>query len=331
MKLFITGGSGFIGTHTVACFADWGYEILNYDLEEPLNPAQLRSWVKGDILDPSGLHKALSSFSPEAVIHLAGRAECDESTTVEEGYSANTLGTQNLLLAVKECPTVRQLIVTSSQFVCGPEYAPQHDEDFNPVTVYGQSKVITEQLTRAAKLNCTWTITRPTNIWGAWHRRYQREFWRVVEAGFYVHPGGRPVVRCYGYVKNIVAQMRSILEAPSGEVDRQVFYLGDEPDDIFKWTDEFSRALRGTRARKIPRPLLVGAGLLGDLIGVVTGTPFYINSSRVRSMTSDYVVNMEKTFRLLKAPQISLTQGVQETVAWLRSDKANPSGAREAQ
>jgi len=159
---------------------------------------------------------------------------------------------------------------------------------------------------------------RPTNIWGPWHQRYQREFWRIVAKGWYVHPGGAPVVRCYGYVGNIIRQMQRIMELPAEQVNRQVFYVGDPPGDIARWVNAFSLALRGRRARVVPRPILAAAGRVGDVIGAVTGRPFYINSSRFRSMTSDYLVNMDRTFRLLGAPAVSLERGVEETVDWLR-------------
>ncbi|HYR58884.1 MAG TPA: NAD-dependent epimerase/dehydratase family protein, partial [Chthoniobacteraceae bacterium] len=242
------------------------------------------------------------------------------NTTVEQGYRVNTDGTRNVLAAIKATPSIRRAIITSSQFVCGPGYAPKHDEDFHPVTVYGQSKVIAEQLTRAAALPCAWTIVRPTNIWGPWHERYRREFWRVVAKGWYVHPGGAPVVRCYGYAGNVVRQMRQLLDQPAEFVNEQVFYLGDPPGDIARWANAFSLALRGRRVRKVPRPILAAAGLIGDAIARVTGKPFYITTSRYRSMTSDYVVNMDKTFLLLGPPPISLDEGVAQTVEWLRQN-----------
>jgi hypothetical protein len=58
---------------------------------------------------------------------------------------------------------------------------------------------------------------------------------------------------------------------------------------------------------------------VGDTITALTGKPFYINSSRYRSMINAYVTPMEKTYALLGPPNISLAQGVSETVAWLRS------------
>jgi len=321
MKILLTGGSGFIGTNAVELFTAAGDTVLNLDTQPPLNPAQRSVWRSADILDPATLAPAFAEFAPEAVIHLAARTECVEDTTVEAGFRMNTDGTRNVLAAIKATPSIRRAIITSSQFVCGPGYQPAHDEDFHPVTIYGQSKVITEQLTRAAELPCVWTLVRPTNIWGPWHQRYQREFWRVVAKGWYVHPGGAPVVRCYGYVGNVLRQMRQLIDQPAEVVNGQVFYVGDRPGDISRWANAFSLALRGRKVRVVPRPILAAAGRLGDVIGAMTGRPFYINTSRFRSMTSDYLVNMDRTFRLLGEPPISLERGVEETVAWLRQSR----------
>ncbi len=321
MKILLTGASGFIGTNAVELFTANGDVVCNMDSHPPLNPAHAPFWKKADILDEASLTAAFAEFAPEAVIHLAARTDCDESTTVDAGYRLNTDGTRNVLAAIKATPSVRRVIITSSQFVCGPGYEPKHEEDFGPATIYGQSKVITEQLTRAAALPCTWTLVRPTNIWGPWHERYRREFCRVVEKGWYVHPGGAPVVRCYGYVGNVIRQMRKILDLAPGIVNARAFYLGDPPGDIALWVNAFSLALRGKNVRRVPRPILAAAGLAGDVISWIIRRPFYINSSRFRSMTSDYVVNMDKTFEVLGPPPISLEHGVAETVAWLRQNR----------
>lgn len=320
MKILLTGASGFIGTNAIEFLVARGDTVVNLDSQPPLNPEQHSFWRKVDLLDGAALTAEFASASPDAVIHLAARTDCDEETTVEEGYRVNVEGTRNVLAAIKVTPSIGRVLMTSSQFVCGPGFAPRYDEDFHPVTVYGQSKVISEQLTREAGLPCLWTIVRPTNVWGPWHRRYQREFWRVVAKGWYVHPGGAPVVRCYGYVGNVVRQMRQLLVQPAEIVNGQVFYLGDAPGDIARWANAFSLALRGRKVRKVPRAVLAAAGLVGDVISRVIGRPFYITSSRVRSMTSDYVVNMDRTLLLLGQPPVSLEQGVEETVAWLRAE-----------
>ncbi len=59
------------------------------------------------------------------------------------------------------------------------------------------------------------------------------------------------------------------------------------------------------------------AGLAGDIITALTGKSFYITSSRYRSMATDYVTPMDRTYALLGQPTISLQQGIDETVSWL--------------
>src|SRR4029077_9309894 len=161
-------------------------------------------------------------------------------------------GTRNILEAIRTTPSVQRAIITSSQFVSAPGRLPKNDTDYFPETVYGESKVITEKLTREANLSACWTIIRPTNIWGPWHMRYRREFWRVVERGLYVHPGRQPVIRCYGYVKNVVHQIEKIFNAQRVLVDRKTIYLGDPPINLFDWTNGFSRALTGRPVRIVP-------------------------------------------------------------------------------
>ena len=319
MKLLVTGGSGFIGTNLIDEFKERVDQLLNLDIQSPLDSTQSKFWRTADILNKSQLAEAFAEFQPQWVIHLAARADCDENTTVEKGYRVNVEGTANVLEAIRATRSIERVIITSSQFVCGPGPLPRDDEDYFPETVYGQSKVIAEQLTRRAKLDCCWTIIRPTNIWGPWHLRYRREFWRIVERGWYVHPGRQPVIRCYGYVKNVIDQIRRILKLPNDSACGKVLYLGDPPADLLEWTNGFSRALAGRAVRVVPRFMMRMLALLGDIPTAITGRPFYINSSRYRSMITNYHTPMQPTFDLLGPNPHSLLDSVNETVAWLRS------------
>lgn len=319
MKVFLTGGSGFIGTNLVCELLARGHDVVNFDFNEPRFAEHRRFWVRGDLLDGPALAKTMAESRPDAVFHLAARADCDENTTVEEGYRANTDGTRNFLEAVKGTPGVKRAVIVSSQYVAGPVRAPEGDEDYFPHTVYGHSKVITEQLTRSASLPCCWTLVRPTNVWGPWHWRYPQEFWRIAKKGIYFHPGGAPVRRCYAYVGNVVWQMLRLLELPEDQVNGGTFYLGDEVADIYGWASGFCVALCGRPAPKIPRPLLRAIALAGDAITAVRGKQFYLTSSRYRSMTSDYPTPMEKTLQLLGKGPFSLEEGIGQTVDWLRT------------
>jgi GlcNAc-P-P-Und epimerase len=319
MRILITGGSGFIGTNFIDEISRQANTILNYSLHPPLKAEHKQCWRAGDILEPAITTAAFQEFQPDRVLHLAARAECDEKTTVENGYRANTEGTRNVLEAIRATPSVQRAVITSSQFVCAPGRLPKNDTDYFPETVYGESKVITERLTRDSNLVSCWTLIRPTNIWGPWHTRYRREFWRVVERGLYVHPGHQPVIRCYGYVKNVVHQIRKIFEADVDLVRGQTFYLGDRPLNLYDWVNGFSRALIGRNVRVVPRSLLRFLALLGDIPTRLTGKAFLINSSRFHSMTTDYQTPMERTFDLFGENPYKLEDGIQETVEWLRS------------
>ena len=318
-RLLVTGGSGFIGSNFVETVLGRGEQhLLNLDIVPPQVEAQRPFYRQLDLLDRAALRQAFAEFQPTHVVHWAGRT--DMLGKGVEDYAANHVGTENVLAAAEGLASLRHVVFTSSQFVVGPGAMPVDDLDFRPHTIYGESKVLSEKAVRAANPRYTWTLIRPTNIWGKRHPRYPSEFWRVLKQGRYVHPGGRRVTRCYGYVGNVVEQVLRILDG--GERFRgKVFYVGDAPVDLFEWTDAFSKELIGRPVRVVPSAVLRGLARVGDLV-VLAGGKFPIFTSRFRSMTEDYVTPMEPTFAALGPSPISMIEGVRETVDWLRSQDA---------
>ena len=209
--------------------------------------------------------------------------------------------------------------MTSSQYVCGPGRLPENDEDFYPHTVYGHSKVETERLTREADLACEWVIIRPVNIWGPYHERYSREFWKIADKGLYLHPEVPSPTRTYGYVGNVVWQIMQLMILDVEKVDRQVFYTGDKPINIEEWVYGFCIGFRGKTPPAIPIWLIRLMGKTGDIISKFIRKPFYITTSRLNSMTEDYYAPMDKTFKVLGEPPYSLESGIKETVTWYRN------------
>ena len=226
MRLLITGGSGFIGTNYVAFALAKGHDVCNLDVSEPLDPQHSSCWQHCDIMDMSSLREAFAEFAPTHVIHMAALTECIEDVDLHETFAVNIAGTRHVLAAIADTPSIEHAIITSSQYVCGPDHFPGGPEDFGPHTLYGQSKVLTEKLTREAELPCSWTLVRPVNIWGPWHMRYRREAWSVIRKGLYFHPGGAPVMRTYGYVGNVIWQCEQVFAAAKEQVHGKVFYLG---------------------------------------------------------------------------------------------------------
>jgi GlcNAc-P-P-Und epimerase len=322
MKILITGGSGFIGTNLIAKLHSMSEHILlNLDISKPKDRAHLKYWKECDILIAAELNKQVEIFDPDAVIHLAARTDTDDGNLMED-YLVNTEGSQNILRAIKNNPNIGRVIMTSTQFVNQYNGVPKDDEDFAPHTVYGKSKVIMEQMTRQANLACTWTLIRPTNIWGPWHLRYPQEFWKVLSRGLYFHPGKEPVVRSYGYVGNVVHQIISILLLSPEKVDKKVFYVGDSPIDIYDWVNGFSLKQTGKKVRIIPRFAIRFLALLGDFLSLFK-IKFPLTSSRYKSMTTSNAVQMQRSFDVLGIPPYNLDQGIDETITWMKAHHPN--------
>jgi len=327
MRLLITGGSGFIGTNLVEHCLGQGITLLNLDWNPPLNPSHTPHWREADILDSDAMAQALLDFKPTHVVHLAARTDTEEPVDVD-AYRQNHEGTRVLLEAVKQCPSVQRIIVTSTQFVCEAGYQPKHDLDFKPFTVYGESKRLTEMITREAGLMCEWVIIRPTTIWGPWSLRYRDVMFKVMRKGLYFHPGRQRVVRSYGYVGNVVWQIMRMLEAPSERVHQQVLYVGDQPFDLKLWVEEVSKQLVGKPVRYIPSWFVRSLALTGDVIKAI-GLPFPITSGRYRSMTSDYITPMDRTIAAVGEAPVSMAEGVKAMVRWYDDNSARWSPGKK--
>lgn len=265
-------------------------------------------------MDPDQMQKVFEEFKPTHVVHLAARTDTDEKVDVD-AYRQNHEGTRILLEVVKKFPAIERVIVTSTQFVCEAGYQPQHDQDYKPFTVYGESKRLTEQITRNARLHCPWTIIRPTTIWGPYSLRYRDVMFNVMRKGLYFHPGRGKVVRSYGYVGNVAWQIQQMLAAPTNKIEGQVFYVGDRPLDLKVWVEAVSKELLGKPVRYIPTWLIKTIAMGGDALKFV-GIPFPITSGRFRSMTSDYITDMDKTITAFGEAPNSMEQGVKEIVNW---------------
>ncbi len=317
MNVLVTGGSGFIGTNLMSKLLALGkYTVLNIDTSKPFEKSHEPFWKDCSILDEQKLKETIKAFKPDVVIHMAAKTDTDPQHTLED-YLINTKGSENFLKAIKDTPSIKRAIITSTQFVNQYHGVPKHDEDFAPHTVYGESKVIMEKMVRNSDLKCTWTIIRPTNIWGPWHIRYPFEFWKVLSKGLYFHPGKQPVIRSYGYVGNVVSQIISIMESPAEKVDKQVFYVGDMPIDIYYWVNGFSLKQIGKKVRVMPRFFVKLLALTGDFLSVFK-IRFPLTSSRYKSMTSSNSAPMEKTIKAFGTPPYSLEAGIEETVNWLK-------------
>lgn len=158
MKVLLTGGAGYIGSHTAIVLAQLGHEIVLFDnlsnssCEVVKNISQIvgRNIVltQGDVRDTQALIDTMREHSIDAVIHLAGLKSVGESAFKPIDYFSNNVqGTISLLQAMKN-QSVRTLVFSSSATVYGePKYLPlDESHPTNATNPYGRSKIHAEEI-----------------------------------------------------------------------------------------------------------------------------------------------------------------------------------------
>ncbi len=151
-RILVTGGAGYIGSHTVRALATTdNFMPVVYDNLSTGHKASVPDHVKlitGDIQDTNLLKRVLEKYEIEGVIHFAASALVGESMTEPAKYYYNNVeGTLHLLLAMRETG-VDHIVFSSTSTVYGePEKTPI-EEDFPtvPLNVYGRTKLMIESM-----------------------------------------------------------------------------------------------------------------------------------------------------------------------------------------
>ena len=167
MRVLVTGGAGYIGSHTLLELMAQGHEVCVFDNFSNSSPRVLdrvRSLSNGtvtshtgDIRDRAALDQVMAVFKPETVIHFAGLKAVGESAVKPVSYyDVNITGTLCLLAAMEQVGCER-IIFSSSATVYGePVYLP-YDEahPLAPTSVYGRTKLMAEEILT------DWAASRP--------------------------------------------------------------------------------------------------------------------------------------------------------------------------
>mgnify|MGYP000947612398 CR=1 FL=1 len=172
MRVLVTGGSGYIGSHTCVQLLQQGHDVIILDnlcnSKRSVLPVIERlggkkaTFVEGDIRDEALMTTILTDHAIEAVIHFAGLKAVGESVQKPlEYYDNNVNGTLRLVSAMRTA-NVKNFIFSSSATVYGDQPKIPYVESFptgTPQSPYGKSKLMVEQiLTDLQKAQPDWSI-----------------------------------------------------------------------------------------------------------------------------------------------------------------------------
>ncbi|MBT4214264.1 MAG: UDP-glucose 4-epimerase GalE [Porticoccaceae bacterium] len=167
MTVLVTGGAGYIGSHTLVCLLNLGYEVVVYDNLVNSSIKALRrveeitgkhlEFVEGDVTDSRALDDLFAKYSIDAVIHFAALKAVGESSQLPlQYYETNVYGSLCLLKAMEKAE-VNYFIYSSSATVYGEMNPSPYVETMelgSPSSPYGASKVMVERvLTDTARVN----------------------------------------------------------------------------------------------------------------------------------------------------------------------------------
>ncbi len=172
-RVLVTGGAGYIGSHTCKKLASIGLEVIVFDNLSTGHKEFVR-WgplVRGDLRERDRVIRALKTHKPDAVVHFAAASLVGESVRDPAFYvSNNVVGTLHLLEAMREAG-VDNIIVSSTCAVYGiPERMPITEyTPVAPLNPYGHSKLFMEGMCRdfAAAHGLRWVALRYFNASGA--------------------------------------------------------------------------------------------------------------------------------------------------------------------
>ena len=171
-RVLITGGAGFIGSHTAFVLLEQGYELVvldNFDNSSPEALKRVRElagsnaldFVEGDVRDVNAVNRAFDCGGPiDGVIHFAGLKAVGESVADPLRYWDVNLNGSRVLASAMEQHQCRTLVFSSTATVYGePEVFPlQEQMPTGPVHPYAQTKLAVEQMLGALCRSGNWKV-----------------------------------------------------------------------------------------------------------------------------------------------------------------------------
>lgn len=322
MKILVTGATGFIGSHLAELLLKKNYSVRCL-LRKTSNPVWLKDLpvelVYGDLFDKDALRQAVEGV--QYVYHSAGLTK---AKTEEEYFRGNTIGTRNLLDALKEYnPGILRFVLFSSQAAAGPSPTkePINEEVLpHPITTYGRSKQAAEQECQADANTIKYTIVRPPVVYGP-RDKDVFEFFHTVSRGLQPMAGLSEKFVSMIHVADLIRG--TVMAAESENAISQTYFISSK--GVYGWREigEIARRALGKPVLriKVPEPGIYAIAAVAELMAKFSSKPALINFEKARDMVQNYwTCDSSKAMRDFGFVQeIPLEKGVQETVDWYKS------------
>lgn len=327
MKFLVTGATGFLGSHIAEQLAREGHTVRvlarrtsdrsflrGLEIEEAL----------GDITQPDTLPAAVAGV--DAVVHAAGLVK---ARSAAEFNSVNAEGTANLLSALASAESTPRFVLISSLAAHGPseDGRPRPlDAPATPVTAYGRSKLMAEEMVRAWAGNpdrVGAVIIRPPVIYGPRDRELLPFFrlarWRLAP----LLGDGTNTISCV-YVED-AARAVALAATASDEAPIATYTLDDGA--IYTWRELLASVEQaiGRKALRITSPpwAFTAAAFLSETYGRLRRQAVIFTRDKVKEMRQrHWVCSHDEISRDLGwTPRVTLKQGAALTAAWYRQHR----------
>lgn len=318
MKAFVTGATGFVGSHLVEELIKNEFEvgvlIRNPEKKKLFSGLPVR-FVPGSI-DNIPL-KEIENV--DFVFHLAG---ITKAVRIKEYFSVNVNGTRNICEAcAKHARRLKKLVIVSSLAACGPGKGMKPvkgDEGYIPQTPYGKSKFEADRVALSFSEKIPLVILRPGGIYGPRDTDFYQIFKVAKNLGILPHPGLKKKLLNLVYVKDVVKAI--LLSAEKTLSSGEILLVGDSKN--YTWEevkDVLSEVLgKNLRLLKFPKFLAYPPALFLQGISLITGKPYPLNLSRIPEFLADnWGMEITKTREKLGyAPSFDLKEGLKLTIKW---------------
>jgi nucleoside-diphosphate-sugar epimerase len=323
MKILITGGTGFVGSHIVdAALANGDFPIVAKRKNSSTRwlPVEKIEFVEYSTEDYSGLKPLLPTL--DAVVHCAGITKAKNKS---DFIRVNTDGTRKLIeLCAEGCSNLKRFVLISSQAASCPGCAENkvcESTPSSPISAYGESKLLAEQIVKSFADKIPVTIIRPPTVYGPRDTEVMIYF-KMVKSGFLPFAGNPSRQFSIVYASDLAKAVMLTLRIPhkSGST---YFVTDGTPHDWDEFGDAIAKAL-GVKPLKMlfPKIALYPIAAITEIISRITGKPHPLSFDKAREMSLDWVCDDSLIRKELGyKEEFDLEKGIAETVKWMIESK----------